>query len=272
MFEEVPRVRGGLGRLTAFRIALGPFVIGGGLLAATVGGSVAVAATVITASSINAPAQPSSLDVPAPIAPASSTPAAPAPHPSRPVSGLSWSEPTSFVPGGPMVRPSGQHSGPVLVPGLRAVVPAGPSSSADRAAPSSAGSPSPSGTGPAGNALIFVTGYDQRSNRITFEFAQLRRGTGAGGAAQYLVSDPSSFSAGIATGISITSGGQLCPPAGSRCTLDQLIAGAGKGFFATAAIDPAAQLQSIIELDNPAASDAAPLASASATPSASPSG
>ena len=60
MFEEVPRTRRGLvaylgvSQLTTRRIVLGPFVIGGGVVLAAIGGSVAVAATVFTASTIRA--------------------------------------------------------------------------------------------------------------------------------------------------------------------------------------------------------------------------
>lgn len=52
MFEEVPRKRRGIARVTARRVVLGPFVLGGGMVLAAVGGSVAVAATVLTASTI----------------------------------------------------------------------------------------------------------------------------------------------------------------------------------------------------------------------------
>lgn len=52
MFEEVPPRRRGIAGMTARRVVLGPFVVGGGVLLAAIGGSVAVAATVITASTL----------------------------------------------------------------------------------------------------------------------------------------------------------------------------------------------------------------------------
>ncbi|MEO6703980.1 MAG: hypothetical protein ABI140_12130, partial [Jatrophihabitantaceae bacterium] len=158
----------------------------------------------------------------------------------------------------------------------------GPSHPTGAGSPSATSAPSPSSSGPAGNALIFITGYDQASDRIVFQYAQVQRGAGSDGSDVYLVTDPARFSAAIATGISITSGGLLCPPAGSSCSVGQLIAAAGDGLFANVAIDPAGRLESIIEVDNttgstaqpsPSASQnlAGPAASSSPSPSASPS-
>jgi hypothetical protein len=239
--------------LSAVRVVLGPFVIGGGMLLATIGGSVAVAATMITASTI-------------------ATSDVPARHGQLPVSTGSSSRPAAGKPAGmPINKPgalaSGKAGRPATLssqrPATAPITPlpapgwTGPPIARSAAAASSAAatsSPSPSGSGPAGNALIYVIGYNQATDRLVFQFADLRRGTGPGGSDLYLVSGPARYSAGIAQGISITSAGQLCPPAGSRCTVGQLIAAASDGFFASAAIDPAAQLDSITELDSASAS------------------
>ena len=120
--------------------------------------------------------------------------------------------------------------------------------------------PSPSSTGPLGNALVYISGYDRDSGTLAFQYASRVAGT-----EQYRVIDPSRFSAGLATGLTVVSGGRLCPPAGSSCSTAELVAGAADGFFAEAAIDPAGLFESIVELDS-----AAP--AAQPAPSGSPTG
>lgn len=266
MFEEVPRARRGLARLTARHVVLGPFVVGGGVLLAAIGGGVAVAATMITASTIRAsdvPPRPA----PHPVVTASShhapahraATASPSGH--RAGTGTAGARPSTIGPATsqPPAAPSSSR--------LAASVPAArPSSDPYASGPASAG---PSGTAakPAGNALIYVTGYDQAGQRLQFEYAVDSPGAGPGGSDLYRVESTRQYSAGFAADLTITSGGQLCPPAGSRCSLDQLIAGAGAGFYAIAAIDPADQLHSVIEVDNAASGfGAASTAPASTAP------
>jgi hypothetical protein len=256
MFEEVPRTRRGLAGLTARHIVLGPFLIGGVLLAA-VGGSVAVAATVITSSSARS-------DVPPPVR-----------HPAA-VATSSAHRPAASHHRSAAASPSSSHPAAIpATPALPASQPPAPSSAsiepstapASSAAPQA--SPSPSLSGPAGNALIHVSGFDQAAQRVRFQFAVVSRGTGPGGSDVYEVSPGREYSAALADDLTITSAGQLCPPAGSRCSTEQLIAAAGTGFFAIAAIDPADQLHAIIEVDNVDTSFAPAVAP---SPSASPTG
>jgi len=238
MFEEVPRTRRGLAGLAARHIVLGPFVIGGVLLAA-VGGSVAVATTVITSSSTRS-------DLPPPARHPAAVPSSSAHRPATahhraPTTEPSGSQPVA-APAGP-ARPTSQSSAPSsassaaasTAPTSNAIPPASPSLSAD---------------GPAGNAIIHVTGFDQAGRRMRFQFAEVSYGTGPGGSNVYQVTATREYSATLAGDLTITSGGVLCPPAGSSCSTDQLIAAAGDGFFAIAAIDPSDQLHSIIEVDN----------------------
>ena len=277
MFEEVPRTRRGLARLTARHYVLGPFVIGGGVLLAAVGGSVAVATTVITASSIRISDVPPHPKQP----PAVSASAHPAPaHQQRadhPASSATTDSHPSAVP--PARQPASTPSSG------SALTSAAPASSTGRsgAAPYGSGqhssgqpsaSPSGSSPGPAGNALIYVTGYDPAVRRLRFQFAVDSPGAGPNGSDLYRVDSAQQYSATLATDLTITSGSRLCPPAGNRCSVGQLAAAAGTGFFAIAAIDPADQLHSVIEVDNAAAGSSSGTGfapQASATPSPSPS-
>jgi hypothetical protein len=264
MFEEVPRTRRGLAGLTARRVVLGPFVIGGGVLLAAVGGSVAVAATVITASSIHANDVPPRPVVPHPAVAAST--AAAARHQSAVAAPTARS--TSSL---PAAGPVSSASRPASAPSAVVLSPTGPvSSTAPTTKPAlPTGSPSASSSGPVGNALIYVTGYDSAAQRMLFEFAVADRGAGPNGSDVYRVESTRGYSATLAADLVVTSGGQLCPPAGTRCSTDQLIAAAGAGFFAVAAIDPADQLHSIVEVDNVVTSYA-PVSGPPATPSSSP--
>lgn len=264
MFEEVPRTRRGLAGLSARRVAFGPFVIGGGVLVAALGGSVAVAATVLTATTIgtnDVPARRAAAAVVQPARPHTGQSAAPG-SAGRRVTSFAIPAPTPSAsgparPAGTPDRSAPQSSAveappvlPTTVPSL-STGPAKPSSTPSPTGPASpTGSPAPSSSGPAGNALVYVTGYDRAANRLKYQFARVQPGVGPGGTDWYSVQSPATFSAAIATHISITSGGRLCPPAGSSCSVAQLIAAAADGFFATAAIDPLGQLDSMIELDN----------------------
>lgn len=261
MFEEVPRTRRGLARLTARHVVLGPFVIGGGVLLAAIGGSVAVATTVITASSIRAndvPPHPAHHPVLA-ASPARTAPAHRLPAASRDDRSGGSRSPAASSPASQLVAPSNPGTPTPAVPSRSGTDPTG-------SGQPTAGSSASTG-GPAGNALIFVTGYT--GQRLQFEYAILSPGAGPNGSDLYQVDTPHHYSATLATDLTITSGGQLCPPAGSRCSVDQLTAAADTGFFAIAAI-AADQLHSIIEVDNAGASPGfAPLASATGTPSPS---
>jgi hypothetical protein len=273
MFEEVPRSRRGLAGWSTRRIVLGPFAIGGGLLLATIGGSVAVAATVFTATSIVASDVPPK-HVQQPVVVVSVS------HPSHPghssstsnIAGSSAKPAPSSLAGSTAADRS--PSGPLTVTerqrtSSNALSTTAPASSgpASTATPTPTGTPTTSPSGPSGNAVVYISGYDQGNQRVLFEFATVTSGAGSGSGDQYTVSSQQQFSASLADDISITSGGQLCPPAGSSCTVAQLIAGAQTGFFAGVAIDAGAALHSVIELDN---TSAAPQSSPSSSPSGSP--
>ncbi len=264
MFEEVPRERRGLSRLVPVRrIVLGPFVLGGGMLLAALGGSVAVAAaaTVFTASAISSDVPPR----PAPVvAPATSHPAAPVSHtqhrPARPATSVATATagPTTRTPDTRIDAPAAP-SGGVATPASTSAAPAGPPPrsagarpgsnvpAATSAVPSSA---APSSNGPRGNAVIHVSGYDQATGRFAYQFATaVPQADGADG---YLISGLQTFTAALAPAATITSGGTLCPPAGSSCTPDQLIAAADSGFFAEVAIDVSGALRSVVEVGDQA--------------------
>jgi hypothetical protein len=133
---------------------------------------------------------------------------------------------------------------------------------------SAPGSPvaSSSSSGPAGNALVYFTGYDPASGRLAYQFAS-REPIAPGGIQWYRVSDRHTFTATLADSATITSGGTLCPPAGSTCTADQLLNAVESGFFAEVAIDAAGALRSVIEVDQPAAAvKAAPVPGTSPSP------
>jgi hypothetical protein len=262
------------------RVVLGPFVIGTGVLLAAIGGSVAVAATVITASNGGFS------DIPPKLLGQSAAPLIRPPvatHPGlrsapRPLVAAS---PATSLPllagsvgpgasGAPVVLGSVTAVGPVSVVGPvapAAVRPHSHSSTVEAAAPSSAqtsvaagpvaGSPAPSAVpspaatwspaaDPVGNALIYVSGYDATTGRIQYAFAIVQ--AEAGGTRRYQVSGPAQFSASIAPSIRIGSGGTICPASAGGCTPDQLIAAASGGFFAEVAIDSSGQLQSVLEV------------------------
>lgn len=264
MFEEVPRDRRRLAGWPARRIILGPFVIGSGFLLAAVGGSVAVAATVITASTIRAEQPPrhvvGALATSRPAAsgahpgPAASRSGALPPTGSRSAGVLPATTPEPTRAGSP---PDGQTPGAPMLTISPSSPHAGPTTSAD----------------PLGNALIYVSGYDSIARRVLFQYATAQRQPD--GSEIYSISSANQFSAAIATGIAITSAGTICQPVGGSCTVDQLVSAAGSGFFAEAAIDPSARLQAVIELGKGAARQLAPAGSLTApspTPTATSTG
>jgi len=268
MFEEVPRERRGLARLVPVRrVALGPFVLGGGMLLATLGGSVAVAAaaaTMITASAIgfkDVPADPghavssavgtqqalSARRPPAhhqavmPTAPGRSTPA----HRNGAAAVPSMPPHLAALPSSAGAAPPPPARTGAAVPPARSTSPSAvPSTSADQ--PSQ--TPVPSSSDPLGNAVIHVSGYRPASNRLAYQFASVRPGAGIGGGDLYQVLAPDTFTASLAPSATITSGGGICAPAGSACTVDQVIQAADSGFYALAAIDAQGELRSLIEV------------------------
>lgn len=256
MFEEVPPARRGLAGLRFRRVVLGPFAIGGGLLLLAIGGSVAVAATVatvFTAASIGSPqtgnsdmpAHPLPIPVPATTASKTGTTGGPAiaKNPAGAGSATAKAPPVT-APGGPVGLPS---AGLSWTSPLRIVPPTPPVPAAGSYTPT----PAPTSSGPAGNALVYLTGYDHNNQQLIFQYATQLAGGG------YQVSSPTHYHAGLAAGLRIISGGTLCPPAGSSCTEAQLIAASQRGFFAEVALDPAAEFESITELDD-AGAQAAP--------------
>lgn len=258
MFEEVPRERRGLTRwLPVRRVVIGPFVLGGGMLLAALGGSVAVAAaaTVLTASAIGSDVPPRPESV---VAPATSRPAAPVPHPqhrtARPAgtAGTATANPATANPAttnpAARVRPAPVQGTGTAAPSRSVVTPAAPASTAPVVSPAgSSGVPAPSSapssSGPRGNAVIHLSGYDQATGRFSYQFA-----TAAPQAGEYVLSGPRTFTAPLAAAATITSGGSLCPPAGSSCTPQQLIAAADSGIFAEVAIDVTGALRSVVEV------------------------
>ena len=279
MFEEVPRERRGMARLVPVRrVVLGPFVLGGGMLLATLGGSVAVAAaaaTMFTASAIRSddvpdrPGHP--VSSPGSTQQTLSAKRSPARHrTATPVAastaaahhnGVAWPS-GSGVPGSADASSGpgwagGPGSASVAPPAPAATVTAGPPArmTSPATAPSSpAATPTaePSSSAPAGNAVIHVSGYDQSSKRLAYQFASVQPGAGVDGGDLYQVLDSDTFTAALAPSVTITSGGGICPPAGAACTPDQLIQAAGSGFFAVVAIDARGELRSVIEVGDQA--------------------
>lgn len=255
MFEEVPRTRRGLAaylgvsQLTARRIVLGPFVIGGGVLLAAVGGSVAVAATMITASTIRANDVPPHPREPI-VVPSSSAAGKAVPHSSSSHRTTAASVEPSDVRPAPPVRPSAVASR--SVPSSSFTAPSAPSSAPTSV--SASGTPTlsvPSSTpSPAGNAIVYVSAWDADTHRLVFEFATVSIGTGPQHSDVYSLASSTQYTATLADDLRVISGGKLCPPAGSTCTVEQLIAGAANGFFAELAIDPSSAVHQVTERDN----------------------
>lgn len=261
MFEEVPRKRRGIAGVTARRVVLGPFVLGGGMVLAAVGGSVAVAATVITASTIVLS------DVP------------PLSHPKAHETVAATTIPVATDPATAAVRTASAGSAPrsgthrTALAGAPATT-TDPRSSDDLASATPSTTPGSSSpalpppiTRPERNALVYVSGYDAGTGHIRYEFADI--GTASDGRPRYRVSSPQRFSAGIAASVVVISGGTVCPPADSRCTRAQLIAASARGFFAEVAIDSSGQLRAVIEQAGTAAPAAPDRSAASPSPSVS---
>ncbi|UQX87801.1 hypothetical protein M6D93_16055 [Jatrophihabitans telluris] len=286
MFEEVPGERSRLSRLRARRWVLGPFAVGGGVAVAALSGSVAVAATVITASTVGLPvgSRPHSSQVVV----ATASHSASSRHtlagtgiPGRPNSpaldGRQSSSPVSSS-----IRPGMSPADSDPAGGVT-----GPAATVSGAVPSAAGSPSPvdppgsspssalpSGSttaspAPVGNAVIYVTGFDAQSSQVLFRYATARPGAGAGGTTRYaVIASSPRYRAGLDPRITVTSGTTICPPAGNRCTAAQLIAAAPNGFFAEAALDRGL-LRSVIERDNAGYGGFSPAPSTTTSPSPS---
>ena len=295
MFEEVPRERRGLARWLLVhpvgfdRIALrplsvGPFVLGGGVLLAAVGGSVAVAAaaTVLTASAIGSndvPPRPQHV-----VAAAGSSHAAPARSQlARPGHAASSSHPPAAAgaPSAAAASGAGASAGPARTAGTATRAgttstaatptrsPAGPSATAG---PTSGGpvGPAPSSSAPLGNAVVHFSGYDPATGRFSYQFAAADPSGTSGDSSGYLVSNPDTYTAALAPTASIVSGGSICPPAGSACTPDELIAAAEAGVYAEVAIDATGTLRSVVEVGEQLASaQAAPGPDTSASPATS---
>jgi hypothetical protein len=253
MFEEIPRKPRGFAGLGARRFVLGPFIIGGGVVLCTVGGSAALAATVITASSIGLDELPPYKNH-RPDAASTSTQSrierVAAPSTSR------SAHPTATRAGTNPEAPRPRPTDPASTPGSNTsttdpTTAPKPSTTAVQPATSVASASTPS---PNGNAVVYIFGYDQDAQRLKFAYAELRQGGAPGGGDLYVVNDPTPYSAGIASDIRITSGGTICPPAGSACTPDELIAAADAGLFAQVAIDADGNLKVVVEEGAPAKS------------------
>jgi hypothetical protein len=250
MFEEVPRERRGLAGLNARRVVLGPFVIGGGMVLTMLGGSVAVAAaTVLTASTIGLPEMRPSHGGGSPIVPAGTSSRSPR------AGATADAPPAGQGPGSVKTQASPSRSAESNSPGEQASGP-GPTLrlTASTPPPSTGGTgqtgPAPTSSGPVGNAVIYVSGYDAAHAKVRFHYASVQHGSGFGGNDLYSVSSTATYTAGLAAQVSIVSAGSICPPAGSSCTVAQFVAAAPHGFFADAAIDARGLLRSVIERDS----------------------
>ncbi|MDQ1734955.1 MAG: hypothetical protein QOH56_1206 [Pseudonocardiales bacterium] len=277
MFEEIPRERRGLAGLNARRVVLGPFAIGGGMVLAMLGGSVAVAAaTVLTASTIGLPEMRPSHGSGSPIVTVATSSRSPR-------SGVSTDAPAAGQ--GPVsvkTQASPSRSAGPTTPGEQASGPGPTSRPTASTPPPSTGTagqvgPAPTSPGPVGNAVIYVSGYDTAHAKVRFHYASVQHGSGFGGNDLYSVSSIETYTAGLAARVSIVSAGSICPPAGSSCTVAQFIAAAPHGFFADVAIDARGLLRSVIERDSGTAFGTyspgpTPSASDSARPSVSSSG
>lgn len=265
-------------------LAVGPFVLGGGMLIAAVGGSVAVAAaaTVLTASAINSagdvpPPHPVSVSGPVRVVHPAPTHAAPAPDRQPSASRPATAGSAHRVAGAPGSSGAGRAGGVAVVPSARPAVSAvsapassvpAPSATGSPAAPvvpsaSTSAAPAASSSGPLGNALVHVSGYDQATGRLAYQFAV----DGADG--QYAIGSRQTFGAVLAPTASIVSGGTLCPPAGSRCTPDELAAASGAGFFAALAVDASGTVRSVVEVGDQASARRGPGPSGSPDPASS---
>jgi hypothetical protein len=132
---------------------------------------------------------------------------------------------------------------------------------------SSPAAPAPSSSGPLGNAVIHFSGYDPATGRFSYQFAAVDPDGAGDDGSGYLVSSPDTYGAALAPAATIVSGGSICPPAGSVCTPDQLIAAVGSGVFAEVAIDTTGLLRSVFEVgEQPATARLVPAPSGSATP------
>ena len=245
MFEEIPRKPRGFAGLAARRFVLGPFIIGGGVVLCTVGGSAALAATVLTASTIGIDKLPP-LKTHHPAAASGNT--------------QSLTERVAGSLGSHGAKPAATKSGasadapkprPTKLPNTAAADPATKPGSSPTAMPSTSAA-SVSATRPNGNAVVYFSGYDQAALRIKFSYAVVEPGAAPDGGDLYAVNDPTTYSAGIAADIQITSGGTICPPAGSSCTPGELIKAADAGLFARVAIDVDGNLELVIEKGAPA--------------------
>jgi hypothetical protein len=274
MFEEIPLQRRGLARISARRYVLGHFVVGGGVVLATLGGSVAAVATVIAASTIGIPpGGPSRAHHAA--APAATVSATQMRSTSAASSGGSpgpgaTAASTSGVRG---TGGSGTSGSGTATPGrhLQPTIPAnqvnsGGGSGGATSAPSDGSTiavppplpsaPSGGGTGvppdsqPSGNALVYIRGFDASRGTVLFQYATVQPGAGPGGSDLYSVLPGSIYRAPLSAAIRIVSGDTMCPPSGSPCTAAQLVVAAADGFFAEVGIDASGALRSVIERDN----------------------
>jgi hypothetical protein len=271
MFEEIPRERRGLARIRARRIDLGPFAMGGGLLLAMLGGSIAVAATAFTVStggfSTSPHSRPAQHDH---VVVAATSSSQTRPASTRPPSQASTSQ--AGISSSPTLHESGGHTASSVASAPRLTSTPG-STVSPSASPTdgSGSSTTPSSTGPAGNATIYVTAYDVGTRKLSFEYAKVATGSGPGGADVYSVASDETYSAGLAQDIRIISGGTICPPAGNSCTPDELAKAAPSGFFAVVGLDASGDLRLVIEHDN-ATSAGSVTPSSSPSTSAAPSG
>jgi hypothetical protein len=265
MFEEIPRKPGGFAGLAARRFVLGPFIIGGGVLLCTVGGSAALAATVITASTIGIDELP--------------------PHKTHhPAAGSTTTQSRiERVAGSSASRGAATRKSGASAEAPKPRPTKSPSTGAAGTLPGTGPTAKPtvstawaSATRTNGNAVVYIFGYDHAAGRIKFNYAVVQPGAASDGGDLYVVNDPTQYSAGLAADLQIASGGTVCPPAGSSCTPDELIKAADAGLFAQVAIDVDGNLKLVTEKGAPAKAassqpaPSSPSGSGSA-PSASPS-
>jgi hypothetical protein len=266
MFEEIPRPRRGVARLTGRRYLLSPHGLGAGiaLTLVVVGTSVLLAATVITvglagdggasgtlnnhrnsprdaASGSNgliSPASATEYALPA----SSGRSAAPGSDPgsstaSQAPGWFAGQAGSSFAAGGSATMPG---SASRSAGSSRIWAQAAGSSSGPVGAPSASGT-----TDDEGNALVYVLGYSDPD--VLYRYAAVRQDPD--GQDNYTISGSMIYRAPLAPSATITSGSTLCPPSGSACTVEDLIAASVDGFYAEFAIDTDGVVRAVSEKD-----------------------
>jgi hypothetical protein len=92
---------------------------------------------------------------------------------------------------------------------------------------------------------VYVVGYSDPD--VLYRFATVRHDPD--GQDKYTISGSMTYRAPLAPTATITSGLTLCPPSGSPCTVEDLIAASVDGFYAEFAIDNGGVVLAVSEKD-----------------------